>query len=186
MSDIQTVVLAKIVSDKDSKAARAGVSHGVHPVDFTVRFHGSMKVGEDYDRPATTSIPWVEVTSLIREAYKVSLESILAKVDRGEKVAREDIVDIMESGPAAGDFAVKVMREALENKVKATGKVKDAVELKRAVDDLLDDFSAKIPRQIVPGPVKLSVEAEVVGVPQGMTAAEIGEALNPRPAVAIP
>ena len=121
MDSIQTTVVSKIVADKDAKAARSAILPGTYPVDFTVRFHGSAKVGEDYDRPATTGIPWVEVTSLVREAYKVSLDALLAKLEGGQAVSREDIVAIMESGPAAADFAVNVMREAMDNKKKSTG-----------------------------------------------------------------
>lgn len=181
MDSIQTTVVSKIVSDKEAKAARSEITPGIYPVDFTIRYHGGMKVGQDYDRPATTSIPWLEVTSLIREAYRVVLEALLAKLDGGGTVSRGDIVDIMESGPLASDFAVKVIRQALEDKVKATGKLKDVVELEAAVDALLADFSAQLPRQKVPGRVSLDVKADVVGVPQGMTAAEIASALNPQP-----
>lgn len=186
MNDIQTVVLAKVVADKDMKAARAGLLPGVHPVDFTVRFHGVADVKEDYERRATTSIPWLEVTSLIREAYKVSLEALLSKVDAGAAVTREDIVEISENGPLAADFAVNVMRRAMENKDKATGKVKEVVELGKAVDDLLADFSARLPVQKVPGKVLLDVETDLVGVPAGLTADQIAEAIAaPQPRVAV-
>lgn len=179
MNSIQTVVVSKVVGDKDAKAARSGVSPGTYPVDFTVRFHGSAKVCDDYERKATTSIPWLEVTSLLREAYRVSLNDLLSKVDAGGSVSREDIVAISESGPLAGDFALKVMREALENKVKATGKIKETVELEAAVDALLADFSAQLPAQKVPGKVMLDVATEVVGIPAGLTATQIAAAVAP-------
>lgn len=181
MNDVQTTVVSKMVGDKEAKAARASVLPGQYPVDFTVRVHGTMKVGEDYERAPTTSIPWLEVTTLYREVFRGAIDGLLAKIDRGESVSREDLSSMGTAGVLTTDVLVDCIRTALQNGVSAVGTVQDRVkEVEAGVEALKKDIVGKNPPQKVPGKVTLNVETEMVGVPQGMTAAEIGAAINPR------
>lgn len=182
MNDIQTTVVAKVVGEKEAKAARSGVLPGTYPVDFTVRFVGTAKVGEDYERAATTSIPWLEVTTLYREVFRRAIDDLVAKIDSGEGVTRGDLTSMATAGVLTTDVLVDCIRTALVNGVSAVGTVEERVkEVEAGVEALKKDIVSKAPAQKVPGKVTLNVESQVVGVPQGMTAAEIGEAVNPQP-----
>lgn len=176
MNDIQTVVVSKMIGDKESKAARSSVLPGQYPVDFTVRFHGSAKVGEDYERAPTTAIPWLEVTTLYREVFRGAIDSLVAKIDRGETVSRDDLVSTVVAGVLTTDVLVGCIRTALQNGASAVGKIEDQVkEVEAGIEALKKDLVSKMPPQRVPGKVTLNVETEVVGVPQGMTATQIAE-----------
>lgn len=181
MNDIQTTVVSKMVGEKEAKAARGGVSPGQYPVDFTVRVHGTMKVGEDYERAPTTSIPWLEVTTLYREVFRQAIDELVEKIDEGHAVTRGDLTGMSVAGVLTTEVLVDCIRTALQNGASAVGTVQDRVkEVEAGVEALKKDIVSKNPPQKVPGKVTLNVEADVVGVPQGMTAAEIGQAINPQ------
>lgn len=163
MNDIQTTVLAKVVGEKEAKAARKGVAPGQHPVDFTVRVHGSMKVGEDYERAATTSIPWLEVTTLYREVFRGAIDELVAKIDSGVPVARADLTGMATAGVLTTDVLVDCIRNAIQNGSSAVGTIQDKVqEVEKGVEKLKKDIVAKTPAQKVPGKVSLDVEVDLV------------------------
>ena len=181
MNDVQTTVVSKIIGDKESKVARQAVTPGQHPVDFTVRFHGTMNVGDDYERSPTTSIPWLEVTTLYREVFRRAIDDLVAKIDAGGSVDRSDLTSMGTAGVLTTDVLVDCIRTALQNGASAVGTVQDRVkEVEAGVEALKKDLVNKAPKQKVPGKVSLDVVADVVGVPQGMTAAEVADAVNPQ------
>jgi hypothetical protein len=181
MNSIETTVLSKLVGEKEAKAARSSIVPGQYPVDFTVRLHGTLKVGEDYERPATTSIPWLEVTTLYREVFRRAIDELVAKIDSGEGVSRSDLTSMASAGVLTTDVLVDCIRTALENGSSAVGTVEDRVkEVEAGVEALKKDLVSKTPPQKVPGRVSLSVETDVVGVPQGLTAEQIAAALAPQ------
>jgi hypothetical protein len=178
MNSIETTVLAKVVKEKEAKDARSQVLPGSYPVDFTVRIHGNMKVAEEKQRPATTSVPWLEVTTLYREVFRRAIDDLVAKIDAGSAVTRGDLTSMATAGVLTTDVLVECIKKALENKESAVGTIKDKVEeVDAGVKRLQEDIIAKTPKQRVSGNVSLSVEVETVGVPQGMTAAEVAEAI---------
>lgn len=181
LSDIETVVLGKVVDDKTVKAARKSVQTGDHRVDFTVRVHGAVKVREDYERAATTSVPWKEVTTLLREGFRVTVEKMISKMDRGEAVTRDDLVEIVENGPLALGFAVDCVRECLERGVSGVGSVRGAVEIEEAVKGLLAETSGRLPPQQIPGAVVLDVSVDEV---VAATPSEVAEEVQRTPQVA--
>lgn len=173
MNDIQTTVLAKVIGDKEAKAARANVAPGTYPVDYTVHFHGTMKVGEDYERSPTTAIPWLEVTTLYREVFRGAIDELIAKIDRGEDVTRGDLTGMATAGVLTTDVLVDCIRTALQNGSSAVGKIEDRVkEVEAGVEALKKDVVSKMPPQKVPGKVSLSVETEVV---EGLAVAAVAE-----------
>lgn len=181
MNSIETTVLAKVVGEKEAKAARGQVLPGEYPVDFTVRIHGTAKVGEDYERPATTSIPWLEVTTLYREVFRRAIDDLVAKIDSGSAVTRGDLTSMATAGVLTTDVLVDCIKTALDAGDSAVGTIEDKVkEVEAGVERLKKDLVAKAPKQQVPGRVSLSVETETVGVPQGMNAAEVAEAVARR------
>ena len=169
LTDIQKIALAKTEFD------RSTIPSGTHAVDFTVRVRGQVKVGEDYDRPATTSIPWLEATTLYREAFKVTVEELIAKIDRGESVSREDLVAVTEVGPLSSTVLVDCFRKAMTLGESAVSTVKDKVEIAAAIDQLKQEIVAPLPRQHVPGRVKVEVE-----ITDGTTLKEAATDFNPQ------
>lgn len=188
MNDTQTTVLSKIVGEKEGKAARKGVAPGSHAVDFTVHLHGSMKVGEDFERAATTSIPWLEVTTLYREVFRGAIDELIGKIDGGMGVTRTDLVGMDTAGVLTTGVLVDCIRKALENGASAVGRIQDKVkEVEAGVEKLKKELVDKAPKQQVPGKVSLDVAVDVVGVPQGMTADQVAAAIGvpqPQPRVA--
>jgi hypothetical protein len=168
LTEIQKIVLAKTEFD------RAGVPSGVHDVDFTIRVRGQVKVGEDYDRPATTSIPWLEATTLYREAFRVTVDELIAKLDRGESVSRDDLVAVTEVGPLSSKVLVDCFRKAMTLGESAVSTVKDKVEIDEAISRLKQEIVAPLPRQNVPGRVKVDVE-----ITEGTTTKEAAAEFNP-------
>lgn len=173
MNDIQTTVLAKVVGDKEAKVARKGVLPGSHPVDFTVRLHGSMKVGEDYERAATTSIPWLEVTTLYREVFRGAIDELIAKIDSGAGVTRADLTGMASAGVLTTNVLVDCIRKALENGSSAVGTIEDKVkEVEAGVEKLKKELVDKAPKQQVPGKVSLDVEVDLV---EGVAVRQVAE-----------
>lgn len=173
MNDIQTTVLARVVGEKDAKAARAGVAPGSHPVDFTVRVHGSMKVGEDYERAATTSIPWLEVTTLYREVFRAAIDELVGKIDEGHAVTRSDLTSMATAGVLTTGVLVDCIRSALEKGSSAVGTIEERVkEVEAGVEKLKKDLVAKTPAQKVPGKVSLDVAVDLV---EGLAAPQVAE-----------
>jgi hypothetical protein len=142
-------------------------------VDFTVRVQGSVRVGEDYSRDATTSIPWIEVTTMLREGFSVTDQQMIAKMDRGEAVTRQDLVEVMENGPLALEYAINLVRKALERDESGVGKVREKVELEEAAKRLLSETCKRLPPQECQGKVTMEVNVSpvTVGTPAEVAAA---------------
>lgn len=173
MNDVQTTVLAKVVGEKEAKVARKAVLPGEYPVDFTVRLHGSMKVGEDYERAATTSIPWLEVTTLYREVFRGAIDELIAKIDSGAGVTRADLTGMASAGVLTTNVLVDCVRTALENGSSAVGTIKDKVkEVEAGVKKLQKELVDKAPKQQVPGKVSLDVEVDLV---EGVAVRQVAE-----------
>lgn len=182
MDAIQTMVVSKVIGEKEAKAARASIGPGVYPVDHTIRFHGTAKVAEDYERAPTTGIPWLEVTTLYREVVRGAIDELLAKIDAGGAVTRDDLASMATAGVLTTDVLVGCIRTMLEKGESAVGSVQDRVkEVEAGVEALKKDLVSKMPPQKVPGKVTLNVEVDVVEVPRGMTAAAIAEVLSRQP-----
>ena len=175
MNSIETVVVSKIVGEKEAKAARANVAPGTYPVDCTVHFHGTMKVGEDYERAPTTAIPWLEVTTLYREVFRGAIDELIAKIDAGQAVSRNDLAGMETAGVLTTDVLVDCIRAALQNGASAVGKIEDKVkEVEAGVEALKKDLVSKMPPQKVPGKVTLNVAADVV---EGVPVRQVAEAV---------
>jgi hypothetical protein len=157
MNDFDKVVLSKVISDDDARRARPSVLPGEYPVDFTVRVHGVAKVGEDYDRPATTSVPWLEATAMWQEVGLAAFDDLIARFDRGE-VTRDDLTAMKRTGFLATEVLVDCIRKALLAKSSAVGTVSARVEeVSEGIERVKSELVAPLPRQHVPGRVKLDV-----------------------------
>jgi hypothetical protein len=65
MNDLEKVVLAYAIADKDLKAARAAIKPGEYPVSFTVNVSGILSVAEDTSKVPTVSVPWTAVVAAL-------------------------------------------------------------------------------------------------------------------------
>lgn len=172
LNDIQKIALSKIKFDRDN------VPSGDHGVDFTVRVRGSVKVGDDYEKRGTTSIPWLESVALWQETIRAAFDGLLAKMDAGE-LTREEIVAMQHSGPVATGVLVDCIRTAMLNGESAVGTIQDRVEeVKMGVDRVQREVVSNLPMQQAKGHVKVSVE--VTDLTEAANMREAAAVLNPR------
>ena len=162
MNDVQKIALSKVKFDRDN------VPSGEHCVDFTVRVRGTVKVGEDYEKSATTSVPWLESVALWQETLRGAFDSIISKMDSGERT-REELVAMKNSGPVATAVLVDCIRQAMIAGTSAVGTISARVEEVKA------DLVAELPLQTAKGHVKVNVDLEEVG----MTTREVAEVFAP-------
>jgi len=89
LDGLQVVALAKVIKDAAAKAASAGVTVGVHNLDFTVRVSGLVTKGADYEQPIVEKAePWVLLAAALSHLNGVTVESLVreAMTDRAELV----------------------------------------------------------------------------------------------------
>lgn len=170
MNDIQKIALSKVKFDREN------VPSGEHGVDFTVRVRGTVKVGEDYEKSATTSVPWLESVALWQETLRAAFDSMIAKMDAGE-LTREEIVAMKDSGPVATAVLVDCIRRAMVAGESAVGKIEAQVEeVKAGIERVKADLVGELPLQTAKGHVKVSVVLEEVV--EGVSLKEVAEAVS--------
>lgn len=176
MNDIQKIALSKVKFDRDS------VPSGEHRVDFTVRVRGTVKVGDDYEKSATTSVPWLESVALWQETLRAAFDSMIAQIDRGEAVTREELEAMKNTGPIATGILVDCIRKAMVSGESAVGTIKDRVEeVKAGIEKVKSDLVSELPLQTAKGHVRVDVSLEDVSeeVGEGLTAKQIAETFAP-------
>jgi hypothetical protein len=105
MDDVTKFALAKLVKEEDEKTLRAKVGPGVYKVDVTLHISGTLKVGKDYPKTPTVSIPVKEVMALLIHRMGVTREK-----------AKEILIDVLktaiaESGKGEGSIAHEYKEE---------------------------------------------------------------------------
>ena len=156
MNDIQKIAMSRVKFDRSS------VPVGEHSVDFTVRVRGTVKVGADYSKAATTGIPWLESMALWQETIRAAFDSMIEKFDAGE-LTRDEILAMKDAGPIATEVLVDCIRTAMVADESAVGHIKDRVkEVAAGVKKVQDDIVSQLPRQHADGHVKVSVVLEDV------------------------
>ena len=177
MNDIQKIALSKVKFDREN------VPSGEHCVDFTVRVRGMVKVGEDYEKSATTSVPWLESVALWQETLRAAFDGMIAKMDAGE-LTRDEIVAMKNSGPVATAVLVDCIRQAMVAGESAVGKIEARVEeVKQGIERVKADLVSELPLQTAKGHVKVSVVLEEVV--EGVSLKEVAEAVAPSLPVAV-
>jgi hypothetical protein len=171
MNDIQKIALSKVKFDRDS------VPSGEHRVDFTVRVCGLVKVGEDYEKSATTSVPWLESVALWQETLRAAFDSMIEQVDRGEKITREELEAMKSTGPIATGILVDCIRKAMVADESAVGTIADRIkEVKDGIERVKEELVSELPLQAAKGHVKVSVVVEEVE--SGVSVKEVAEAVS--------
>ena len=169
MNDIQKIAMSRVKFDRSS------VPVGEHSVDFTVRVRGTVKVGADYSKAATTGIPWLESMALWQETIRAAFDSMIEKFDAGE-LTRDEILAMKDAGPIATEVLVDCIRTAMVADESAVGHIKDRVkEVAAVVKRVQDDIVSQLPRQHADGHVKVSVVLE--DVEYGVSVQEVAEAV---------
>ena len=90
MTPIEILALSRIVREAEEKLARGQVSPGTHSVDVVVHVSGLVEVEKDYEKRPTVSVPWTEAYALLREVAIRGVNDLIARMDRGEMITREE------------------------------------------------------------------------------------------------
>lgn len=157
MNAIEALALSKVKFDRDTVVA------GDHAVDFTVHVKGTVSVSEDYERDATTSVPWLESVALWQETAMAAFDHLIERIDRGEQIGKGDLVAMKATGPIATQVLVDCIRRAMENGDSAVGSVSDRVtEVKNGIEAVKRELVKRLPKQVCKGAAKVSVNIEAV------------------------
>jgi hypothetical protein len=85
MTDLETVVLAKVIKEAAEKSASHNLTAGEHNVDISLRIHGSVKKGEDYEGEVVNKIDWTLLCAVllgkVNEATRKSVVDDYIKMD---------------------------------------------------------------------------------------------------------
>jgi hypothetical protein len=157
MNDIQMLALSKVKFDRDN------IPVGDHSVEFTVKVKGTVKVGNDYERDATTSIPWLESVALWQETASAAFDSLISRMDKGETITRADLVAMRKTGPLATGVLVDCIRTALVTGDSAVGSILDRVtEVKEGVEKVKMELVKQLPKQSCKGATKVICDWQIV------------------------
>ena len=137
--------LAKTAVAKASFKGLERLPVGVHSVDTVVRIKGTIKVGEDYERTPTVSVPLKETLALF-----IAYSGITRK--------------------AATDALVKAMNDALANSDKGAGALKDSLAV---VDETMETVSKSVLSKLKKVPCNGSVTTKLTVESMGELLAKI-------------
>lgn len=118
----EIVALSKLIKKAEADGARDKVLPGTHSVNFDIHVEGSYEVEEDYLKDPTVSVPWTEAYALLREVAIQGVNELIARVDRGEVITREDLEVIKTAGFLSEDLIVDCIQKAFYAKEAAKGK----------------------------------------------------------------
>lgn len=138
LSTIQTLALSKSVKEAAEKAARAETNAGTHEVDFTVRIKGTLKVGEDYEKKSSCSIPFKAVIALMAQRMGFQRDAAIALIT-------ECVADAMKANMSKGDVATSEGAE-------------DDMGLETIYKDMIDKACETLPKTPTKGAVKANLE----------------------------
>ena len=168
MTPIQLLALARALKEKEEKAARNSVAPGSYRVDFNIHISGEVDVEEDYVKTPTVSIPWTEVYALLREILLQGIDGLVARVDRGETLSREDLEGFRRACGLGEDILVETIQRAfdLKNNAEGEGEVIARIpEIKEAQERALDAISRRLGKTPSKGRVKTDLKVEEVTTP---------------------
>jgi hypothetical protein len=130
MDDILRLALSKIKDD----GARDRVEPGTYRINACVTITGEMTVGADYTRPATTSLPHIEILAL-------ALHLAGVQQDRAISIIREAVSGCL----ANNDSAVGCIRSSIPT-------------IETEIARIKNEIVAQLPKQNCKGSVKFTPE----------------------------
>lgn len=132
MRDLDVLAVAKAISEKEAKAARAEVAPGTYLVDLLVRITGGLKVGEDYEQSITSKVKpldlWLATLDLLAPQVTDALvERIVERAldDSDESLRR--LKSLKERTEKALETVRDITRRTCSGKVTTTLKVAEVV-----------------------------------------------------------
>lgn len=164
MTPVELLALTKLLQAKKD-SIRDQVSAGEYSVDFSVHIKGDIKVLEDTEKSSTVSVPWTEVYALLREILLQGVDELVARVDCGETVGKEELEGFRRACGLGEDLLVKTIEEAWEikNNRKGRGEIKNKIpEIQEAQKRALDAISRRLPKTHVDGAVKANLTVEPI------------------------
>lgn len=166
MTPIEILALSRLVKEAEEKLARGKVSAGSYSVNFAVSVSGPIVVEEDYEKRPTVSVPWTEAYALLREVAIQGVDELIARLDRGETITREDLTAIKTAGFLSEDVMVETIQQAFEEKQapKGEGSIMERVpEVEAAVEKVKETIAGRLGNTPSKGRVKADLTVEQVG-----------------------
>lgn len=136
MTTLETLILSKMVKDKEAKKASADVDPGRYVFDFLVRLQGEIRKGEPYEQDMThrvrysllLAIALSKVNNETREAimalYREAVES--GSFDDAEKQVKKEAKEAVKSLATKGLCNGKVTTPKLNCEVVGEASIKKA------------------------------------------------------------
>lgn len=114
MNHIETLALSKAVNG-EAKTARNQLSSGSYDVDFSVRIHGQVRIGQSYDATPTASVPIKRAMAALAYIAGCTGKNGIRIIERAMRIA---ISTDQSSADALTTMLPKI--EAIEQKVIAS------------------------------------------------------------------
>ena len=165
MTPIELLALTRLLSDKQEKAVRKQVAPGSYSVNLDIHVEGTYEVEEDYMKDPTVSVPWTEAYALLREIAIQGVDEMIARVDRGETITREDLEVIKTAGFLSEDLIVDCIQKAFyaKNAPKGQGAVIALVpEVEAAQERAKEAISKRIGKTPSHGRVLTDLKVEQI------------------------
>lgn len=186
MTPIELLALTRLLKEKEEKLAREAVQPGTYRVDLSVHASGEIVVEADYEKRPTVSVPWTEAYALLREVAIQCVDDLIARVDRGQTITRDDLDFIKTAGFLSEDIMVETMKQAFEAKQapKGEGSIMERVpEVEAAAERVKELIAGRLGMTTSKGRVKADltvkkVDERAVPPQAGMTAEQAAEAVQ--------
>ena len=143
------IALTKLPADK---TARENLSPGTYPIDATIRVKGQIKVGEDYSRTPTASIPLLPTMALLIKRMGFQRDKALA-------LLTECVTEALQSGEKVEDM----LESAIPGLADALKRVQDTMSALPTVS-VKGPVTAKLTVEYVSGVTVITEPATVVTV----------------------
>jgi len=92
LTAVEVLAVSKAIKKGAIDTARGNVSTGSHEVNCLVRVQGSIKVGEDYDKPQVNKIDWTGLVAVaLSKLNGVTVEKLISDYIKMDKVEVKEI-----------------------------------------------------------------------------------------------
>ena len=115
MNNINTVAIAKVVKERALKIARNELGPGEYAINQLFLVEGTLKVGEDYKKTPTTSIPILDAMALLVHDAGITGPHALAAIKNAMQRALDQDFSVK-----AAISAMRGNLETAERQVRAT------------------------------------------------------------------